>query len=290
MFSLIGLSGEYVAAQAATQPPIRRAAPLDSSARAEKSNYERELRQLRSRSVAEYDSTRQLMTLVIHMRLARLGYAAGPFDVTLTPVLADAIRRYERDRALPITGDPLSFELSTSLSADEKVFEFAPALPSRIVSVLPGYVRATGAWSFSEMGDQSIAVELTCEREERRCVESQAILRAGTWVERVLSTDQQEWSVERWDDVEVATAPVDFMCARYVLRINLVQKTASKVRSTISNTPACAHQTKADLIIALLDGPTMAGERASKASESPFPALLTPAAAALWNRGSTVKP
>lgn len=286
LISCLCSSGQFVAAQSR----VRRTAPLDSAQREAKSRYERELRELRSRSVAEFDTSRQLMTVVVHMRLARLGYAAGPFDVALTPTLAESIRRYESDRGLTVTGDPLSFELRSSLSADEKTFETAPALPSRTVSVVSGYMRATGAWSFAEMGDQAIAVELTCTRTERRCVESQAILRAGTWVDRVLSTDQQEWTVERWDAVEIATAPVDFMCARYVLRINLVQKTASKVRSTISNTPDCVHQSKADLHITLEDGPTLAGEYARKTSSNPFPALLTPAAAALLNRGKNDRP
>ena len=284
------LSSRLLAAQSVAQQPMRRAAPLDSVARGEKARYEAAMRDLRSQSVASFDTSRQIMTLTVHMRLARLGYAAGPFDVSVTPTLAEAIRRYELDRGLPATGDPLTFELNASLSADEKVFDTAPALPSRFVSVSPDYVYAKGAWTFSEMGDQAIAVELTCRRADRRCVESQAILTPGSWVTHTLSTDQQEWAIERWDAVEIATAPVDFTCAHYVLRIDLVQKTASKVRSTISNASSCAHQSKADLNIALEDGPTLAGQNAREASSSPFPALLSPAASALLNRGTSRTP
>jgi hypothetical protein len=283
---LLCMVGRAALAQATDEPGSRLAAPLDSAALAEKLRYARRLRELQAKSPTEYETTRQAATLTVHMGLARFGYVSGPFDVNLSAALVDAIRRYERDRGLPVTGDPLTYELLLSLAADDQVLGTAPVLPSRFVTSSFGYARATGAWRFDGMGSQSIGVEISCSKQERRCVESQAILRAGTWVDQTLTSDQQEWVVDRWDEVEIATAPVDFTCARYILRINLVQQTATKVRSTISKADECSHQEKADLVIKLEDGPALAAQRVREASREKFPALLSPAAAALFDRGS----
>lgn len=278
---LAGLVASASTLEAQGGQVLRRAPPLDSAARAQQSSYEKALRELRASSPAAFDSTRALMALVTHMALGRLGYLSRPFDLATSPTLVSAIRAYERDRGLAVTGDPLNFELSASLRSDEQAFDIAPSLPTRAVSVTEDYAFLQGAWTFADMGDQSIAVEINCRRAERRCVESQAIYRASVLGSPMLTTDLQEWEIARWDNVEIATQPVDFTCARYGLRINIVQKTAVKVRSTISNAQACAHQIKDDLIITLSDGPTVAGEKARKKALDPFPALLSDAAATL---------
>lgn len=271
----------------AQQPGIvsqRKAVPLDSVAREAKTSQLLDLTALQRKSPAAYDSLRAIMALTTQMQLAKLGYASGPFDPELTPDLVSAIQEYERDRGLAVTGDPLSYELRASLQADDERFEEELFLPSRQIVGDDSYVSVRGVWTFPDMGDQLIVMEVTCDRAILRCFESQAILRRGGFGPS-LSTDQQQWVIARWDQIEIATEPVDFLCARYVLRINLVQKTATKVRSTISTSANCRHQGPDDLIITLSDGDEVTGARIRNRNSEPFPARLTPRASALLNRG-----
>jgi peptidoglycan hydrolase-like protein with peptidoglycan-binding domain len=274
--------GAALDAQEQAVVPIRRAVPLDSAGRASKASATREIAALRNSSPAAFDSLRSMIAFSRQMQLARMGYAAGPFDIAVSSELVAAIRSYERDRGLAITGDPLSFELGRSLDEDERFFADEPFLPMRMVVGDAEYIQVRGAWTFPDMGEQHIAVEIACDRRARTCFESQAILRSDGFGPS-LSTDQQQWSIGRWDSVEIATEPVDFVCARYALRINLVQKTATKVRSTISNTATCSHQNRDDLVITLRDGAELDAERSRARLSAPFPARVTPRASETVN-------
>lgn len=274
--------GTKVDAQEQAAAPARRAAPLDSAGRAEKAFALREIAALRDSSPAALDSLRLMVAFSRQMQLARLGYASGPFDFAVSPALVEAIRSYERDRGLPITGDPLGFELGRSLEEDEQFFAEDPSLPLRMIVGNTEYIEVQGAWTFADMGEQLIAVEIACDRQARTCSEAQVILRSGSFGPS-LTTDQQQWSISRWDTVEIATEPVDFVCARYTLRINLVQKTATKLRSTISNAATCSHQNRDYLVITLRDGSELAAERARARAAVPHPLRITPRAAAAMN-------
>lgn len=285
VFVILGLAAAAPAVQAQppTSVPVRRAAPLDSAARAAKRAMMTELDNLRRTAPAAYDSIRSIYALVVHMQLGRLGYIAGPFDATLTPTLANAIREYERDRGLPVTGNPLTFELIASLEDDEASLAQQPSLPTRVITMHDGSVLLQGAWTFPDMGEQFTAVKIICYRQTMRCIESQAILDRESVADGSLSTDLQEWVVSRWDNVEIATLPVDFLCARYLLRINLVQRNATKIRSTISNDSLCSHAQREELIITLHDGPELAAKQVTERRGFPFPARLTPRASAILN-------
>lgn len=284
-WSAILATGVPICVQSQDAVPRRLATPLDSVGRASKAAAMKEAASLRRSSPASFDSLRAMIAFSRQMSLARLGYIAGPFDIALTPALSAAIRSYERDRGLEETGDPLSFELGRSLEDDEMFFVQAPLLPTKGVAGDSEFVLVRGAWTFPEMGEQYIAVELRCDRRAGTCVESQAILSSGGFFGSSLSTNQELWTIARWDAVEIATEPVDFTCARYVLRINLVQKSATKVRSTISNAAQCSHQTREDLVISLRDGADLAAEQARRRASEPFPARLTPRASDRLNAG-----
>jgi hypothetical protein len=259
-----------------------RAAVADSAQWSRKRQHDRQMEALKRESLAAYDSLRAFLGLSVQMQLARLGYGSGPFDLGVSGTLQETIREYEADRGIPVSGEPMSFWLAESLRLDESRLQEDPSLPARVLVGDAGWLRLTGAWTFAEMGEQFIAVELSCDRARRSCVEAQAILGQGMFG-NVLSTDLQQWVVARWDAVEVVTEPVDFQCARYTLRINLVQETATKVRSTISNRPDCRALQREDLTITLTDGPQLAGLRAVERSRVEFPARLTPRASAAMN-------
>ena len=60
--------------------------------------------------------------------------------------------------------------------------------------------------------------------------------------------------IERWDDVEIVTKPLQANCTRTVTRINRAQKTVTSLRSTISNDPGCSFVEKEELHSVLKSG------------------------------------
>ncbi len=283
---LLSVGAQWSAsAQSAAPVPTRRAATLDSLEREAMGAQQRAMVALRRSSPAEYDEIRTISSLVRHWQLGRLGYLSGPFDAAVTAELVAAIRSYEQDRGLSLTGDPLSFELEKSLEDDEEFLAPRPSLPSRTVRVTADYVHARGAWVFADMGDQLIAVTVDCDKRLGRCVESQAFLYISSRHPfSSLSTDQQVWAVAQWDDVEIATEPLDFSCMRHTLRINLVRETATKVWSRNSNAAACSNADGLERVMTLSDGGEIASQRAGARSKVPFPLRLTPRASAIINR------
>ena len=88
--------------------PVRAARALDSAEMIRKRDFDSTFK-LSGDSSATRDSLRRYMALMSHMSLARLGYLSGPFDAQVTPALQEAIRSYERDRRLPVTGEPANY-------------------------------------------------------------------------------------------------------------------------------------------------------------------------------------
>src|SRR5262249_22956213 len=82
------------------------AAPLDDEPE-KKAGYVRELETLRRTKPADYENVRAMLTLNAELLLARLGYGTGPMRGILDENLRNALKRYEENRKLPITGDPL---------------------------------------------------------------------------------------------------------------------------------------------------------------------------------------
>ena len=252
---------------------------LDSSELAEKRSFDSTVANLRTSSPAMLDSLRALLAFRAHSSLGRLGYIRGPFDAVVTADLRDAIKSYERDRGLPPIGDPLTYELSASLRRDEEILDESVSAPTKIFSRQPNYVLMEGAWSAAELGSQTTAVHISCDRAAMKCTEVQGIV-SNFGGRKSLSTDLQEWSIESWDQSEIVTHSVDFPCTRYALKVNLIQESATKIRSTISSSQICAYLSKADLVMRLASG----SDFDEKRTKARLPMLLGPAARKLLHQ------
>jgi hypothetical protein len=228
-----------------------------SSASNAKAAYEAEMVRLRERP-KDFADTRRTFTLMAQLLLGRLGYGIGPYDGVLDDKTVAALKAYEKARSLPITGDPLAFETSDAVIQDgASLDKRIPFLPERHVDVsfwTSGYVVVVGTWTIA--GESQAFPQQTsrmeCVQATRTCTEATAIL-SGTGG---LSADVDVYEIERWDDHEIVTKPLEvgFGCVRYTKRVSRLQQSASGIRSTISGRSLCKDVDREEKYLTLADG------------------------------------
>lgn len=225
----------------------------------EKAAWEHELQKLSKEKPAEYAEMRTELTLLAELVLAQLGYGTGPFDGILDDKTRSALRAYEKNRGLPVTGDPLSFETYRQLSADSEAYNYRPiGLPFLHVFMElwdRGYVSTRGTWVISgeQMGMPEQTSQIECHRELGKCTEATAVV-SGEAGERQLSVDIDTYEIERWDQHEIVTKPLQFGCTRYVRRFNRTQNSVTGIRSTTSAEDACKGIDRSEKYLILSDG------------------------------------
>ncbi len=225
----------------------------------DKLEYEKELAKIKVGKPTEYAEFQRLSTFVAEMLLARLGYDVGPFDAVLDEKTRLAVKAYERNRKIPVTGDPMSFETRQQIKEDSAELDHQPVdLPIRhlfLDSWDPGYVSAQGTWTMS--GEESGMPEQTslikCDRQLGTCIEATGIVNHHE-LGATLSVNIETYGIERWDEVEIVTKPLQFGCVRYTLRINRTQKSVSGIRSTTSDTEHCKFLDNTEKYLTLEDG------------------------------------
>ena len=84
----------------------------------EKETYYQQQLNLKRDHPTEYEKQRRVLVLATQMLLGRLGYDVGPFDGVLGDRARAALELYQKNRGLPVTGDPLSFETNKQVNAD----------------------------------------------------------------------------------------------------------------------------------------------------------------------------
>ena len=160
---------------------------------------------------------------------------------------------------VPVTGDPLSFETVEAVHNDDVTLDQKPPyLPSRNVSTDlwdAGYVSASGTWTIAgeAQAQPHQTSRIDCHREAGTCTEATAILRADGG-QSSLSVDIDAYEIERWDQHEVVTKPLQFGCTRYVKRIARLQKAVSGTRSTTGSGGACKGVDQGEMYLTLADG------------------------------------
>jgi hypothetical protein len=215
---------------------------------------------MQKESPKEFEKMRPIFTLAAEMQLTRVGYTPGTLDGIADDALRSAVLAFESARGLPSTGDACAPRTLSRLIAEDA------ALDHQYVT-LPftqffdrmwndGFVSATGTWAFQN-GDKMAwpeqATHISCFRDRSECVEAQAIVSDGTDNKHALSVDLNYYDIERWDDRQIVTKPLEHTCTRYVIRFNRVQKSVTAVRSTISKDAPCEGMS-GELYIVLSDG------------------------------------
>jgi len=229
------------------------------SAGDEKAAFLSELESLRKNKPAEFEKGRRVFTLMAELLLGRPGYGVGPFDGIADEKLTEALRTYEKSRRIPVTGNPLSFETVETIRKDLETLDQKPtSLPRRFVYTdqwAAGYVSASGTWVIAgeEQSFPQQTSKFDCDRRNGTCTEVTAILTSDGGGGR-LSIDTDTYEIERWDEQEIVTKPLQFGCTRYVKRISRLQKTASGIRSTTKADAGCKGMDLDEKYLKLADG------------------------------------
>lgn len=225
----------------------------------DKAAYQAELQKLKRDDPKEYEKLKATTTFAVQLLLAQLGYGVGPFSETLEESSQTALRKYQKNRGIPEDGDPLSFETIEQVRADSETIDYQPvSLPSfHFFADLwdRGFVSAEGTWIISneKMGWPEQTSKIECSKDSRTCTEATAIIRRGG-DSRSLSVDIDTYEIERWDQHEIVTKPLQFGCTRYVHRFNRLQKSGTGIRSTISNEGPCKGVEAGEKYLVLTDG------------------------------------
>lgn len=205
--------------------------------------YEKELAQLRVNSPAEFEKRKRLQVITTQVVLAQLGYGVGPFDGLLDERTTNALRAYQRNRKVKVTGDPLAFETLEQIMHDGAVIDDHPVglPPLHVLLDLwdTGHVSAKGTWTFTseEMAQPQRTSDIECHRDQGICTEATAIVHGEGTKRLTIHTDI--YHIERWDKHEILTKPKQFGCVRQVRRFNRVQKSVTGLRNTTSQDDAC---------------------------------------------------
>lgn len=235
------------------------AAPTDEK-KAEKLAYELDLAKTKKDQPQEFAKFKRVFTFSAELLLARLGYDVAPFDGVLDEKTQKALKSYEKARGLPITGDPLAFETVEQVASDTAVLDDSPTvLPRRHVFLDlwdDGFVEAQGTWVMQgeEMAWPEQTSKISCDASAATCVEATAIVSKSEGLGPSLMVDVDTYEIERWDEFEIVTKPLQLGCTRYVRRISRPQESVSGIRSTTSSTDSCRGLDNADKLLVLEDG------------------------------------
>lgn len=223
-----------------------------------KAQHIKEMGDLKISNPTKYESVYKMALIQIKMLLGRLGYDVGPFDLAFNDRVVSAIKAYEKNRGIPITGDPLAYETFRQVSKDLDLVNTNHVYPGDFSFTDfmwdYGYLLAEGTWII--VGDSQSEPEQTttisCRRSEDKCYAATATKGGGS--SGYISSTMEIYEVERWDNFEIVTKPYDYRCTRYVIRLNRVQKSVIGIRSKVSNSKECKVVEDKEFTLKLVDG------------------------------------
>jgi hypothetical protein len=218
-----------------------------------------ETEQLRRDDPKLYQAVREGFTLLTEMLLGRLGYDVGPFDGILDGRTREGIRRYQRDRQLPETGDPFTFETVQAVRLDDELLNSSPIglQPRTIITDRwdRGFVSADGTWTAvsGDLATPEQTSNITCERAQAICREARATI-SGRGSGRLLSVDLYTFEIELWNEQEIVTKPLQFGCAATVHHWNRAAGTVASRQRTTSEEGSCRQVDRVENNLVLEDG------------------------------------
>lgn len=235
-----------------------------------KAHYIKEMDSLKKSNPGEYESVYKIALIRTKMLLGRLGYDVGPFDLAVNDRVVSAIKAYEKNRSIPITGDHLAYETFDQLLKDLGVANTNYAYPSsfsfdgELWDI--GTVHVEGTWGI--VGDVQVEpvqhTTIQCYRFEKKCYAATAIQGAQETGGGYIRAEGEVYEIERWDNSEIVTKPYDYFCTRYVYRINRLHKSVTGTRSTISKGGECKVLDSKELTLKMVDGGEVARQLRGK--------------------------
>lgn len=197
-----------------------------------------------------------MMIGMIQFELLKLGYFGCP-QITgkMDKATETALRKYQGHRGLPITGK-LNSRTFDKVLKDFDIIDPDPIAVSGYHFsdyIWETYFKADGTWVFEskieKMADPIQRTEIQCYRDIGVCFEATAYIS-----DNMLNVSNEVYDIERWDEYEIVTKPLDFGCVRYVLKIHRPNKTVRKFRSTLRTTDLCKGVDTTEKAIRLVDG------------------------------------
>jgi peptidoglycan hydrolase-like protein with peptidoglycan-binding domain len=74
-----------------------------------KAQHIKEIDSLKKSNPGKYESVSKMALIQCKMLLGRLGYDVGSFDLAVNDRVVSAIKAYEKNRGIPITGNHLAY-------------------------------------------------------------------------------------------------------------------------------------------------------------------------------------
>jgi hypothetical protein len=242
----LGIAGMAAPALVA-QPSRDRAAFDEEAARLERERPD------------QYTEVREEFTLFAEMLLGRLGYDVGPFDGVLDGRTRAAVRQYQTDRRIPETGDPFSFDTILAVRMDDDLMNTAAIRLQGKHIILDrwdrGFVSADGTWTVvgEDMASPEQTSNITCDLTDALCREARATI-SGTGLDRRLTVDLFTFEIERWNEREIVTKPLQFGCTGTAHRWDRTGQSVTGVRSTTSSEGSCRTAERIERRLVLEDG------------------------------------
>ena len=192
--------------------------------------YDAELAKMRKEKPDEY----RAMIAGLQMMLGTFGFGTGPFDGVLDTKTREAIRKYQRVRKIPETGD-LDGTTFLMLNRDFKVWRrdvTDVGLTRLYVNVDlwdKGYVKVEGTWTI--VGKESYwpfpvqTTEIHCYKDRGYCFDATAILTETN----LLDVDQEVYTIAHWDEYVITTKTQNtwFCFPSFTMRIGRLHKSVT---------------------------------------------------------------
>lgn len=230
------------------------------SAREARTQHIKEMAAQKISNPSIYDGLYKKALIKSKMLLGRLGYDVGPFDLAVNDRVISAIKAYEKNRGIPITGDPLAFDTSQRVAKDLESADKNYADPGPFVFTGElwdmGSVHVQGTWSIVGENQHTPVQGTTikCDKLEGKCYSATAIQGAQEFGGGYISSEAESYEIERWDNLEIVTRPYEYLCTRIVYRISRLHKSVTGTRSTISKAGVCKETDNREFTLKMVDG------------------------------------
>lgn len=113
------------------------------------------------------------------------------------------------------------------------------------------YVSAEGTWiSDTKLAAPLQSSKIICLKDSMLCTEAIAQITDG----ELLFVNNELSNIDTWNEKEIVTKPLDYGCARYITRFDLVQEQVTSTRTTIKTTDGCEFMSPEPIHLYLGDG------------------------------------
>lgn len=198
----------------------------------------------------------------VQIFLGRFGYGIGPFTGTLDESTRKALKAYQQQTGLPVTGD-IDFPTLRHLTEDDRVLNrIVPYLPALVFqnTEWENWVEVQGSWMLKEGNTDDIlqTSRITCMREFQRCIDSTASLINANVPQVQVHT--HVYDIKQWDENQIVSSPYDGeACAISILRISKKPPLVTRFVSLKKDPGPCSKVKAEDRQYLLEDGPKIYG-------------------------------